>query len=92
MLYAGAAHGIVIGSTYEVHSSNLIAYLEHPNPSLGVLVVFKVDAFASELLYASGATVFRLPRLFNCRLKTRAVDKLMLYSEDRDWLDVVFFL
>lgn len=61
MLYAGAGHGIVIGSTYEVHSSNLIAYLEHPNPSLGVLVVSKVDAFASELSYASGATVFRLP-------------------------------
>lgn len=38
------------------------------------------------------SSVFRLPRLFNCRLKTRAVDKLMLYSEDRDWLDVVFFL
>jgi hypothetical protein len=90
MLYAGAAQGITMGSVYDVHASNLISDFKHPNISLGVLVVSKVDALTSELSYTSGAAVFGIRRLFYCRLNTRAVEKLLLYCDDRAWLETIF--
>jgi hypothetical protein len=90
VLHAGAAQGVTKGSTYEVHPSNLIPDLEHPNLSLGVLVVSEVDAFSSELSYTPEHPAFRVPSLFYCRLKTRADKKLPLYCGDSAWLETVF--
>jgi hypothetical protein len=89
-MHAGAAQGVTVGSTYEIHPSNLIPSRAQPNPSAGALVVSKVDTVSSELSYTSRATVFRVPRLFYCRLGTPAAVKLPLYCVDKAWLDTFF--
>jgi len=90
VLHAGAAQGVTKGSTYDVHCSNLISDLERPNPSRGTVVVSKVDAFSSELSHMPGASAFKVPRLFYCRLGTPAIEKLVLHCDDRAWLDTCF--
>jgi hypothetical protein len=89
-LHAGAAQGVTMGSIYGVHASNLILDVEHPNLSLGILAVSNVDVVSSKLSYIPGADVFNVPRLFYCRLKRPAIQKLALYCDDRAWAETIF--
>ena len=87
VLHAGVAQGVTKGSTYDVHSSNLVSDLDRPNLSLGIVIVSTVDAFSSEVSHMPGAPAFNIPRLFYGRLRTLATVKLAVYCNDRAWLE-----
>jgi hypothetical protein len=64
--------------------------VKHPNPSLGHLVVSKVDAFSSELSFKPDVASFQVPPLFYCKLVTRGAAEFTVQCDDKAWLETVF--
>jgi len=89
-LHAGAAQGIVLGSRFSVHKTNLIETLHIPNPILGYLVATSVDSFSSTLDLPKGREPFQLPFHFYCKLVESDAYRISLFSSDMPWLEGVF--
>lgn len=84
------AQGIIIGSKFGIHHSNLITDQNHRNPQRGTMVAVKVDTSSSELAFLEGPTNFEPGKIFYCQLTQRGSEKFPVYSEDRAWLESIF--